>query len=111
MPRRWERRPGPNGQALQTDVLMGLSGHPLGAKPGPALLDEEHHEEAHWHRLQHQGYTSENTSLPSRYRAARLLYSARPPALLCSPPTRLTWDAGIAAPPDIAPLSAHLLSL
>ena len=61
---------------------MGLSGHPLGAKPGPALLDEEHHEEAHWHRLQHQGYTSE------------------PIAIIA-----------IAAPPDIAPLSAHLLSL
>lgn len=36
---------------------MGLSRHPLGAKPGDARLSDEFAEDAHWHRLQHQGYT------------------------------------------------------
>lgn len=36
---------------------MGLSRHPLGQQAGDTRLGAEHQEDAHWHRLQHQGYT------------------------------------------------------
>ena len=36
---------------------MGLSRHPLGQKAGDTRLAEEYQDAAHWHRLQHQGYT------------------------------------------------------